>query len=143
MGGTITGNVAASGAGVYSEGTVYLKGTVKVSENMVKDSFNVASNVLLAESGVIKVNGVVSDSSVGVSVKTPKADVKVVELLDGVEDVKLADVLPQFTYEGDEKFKLSETGTLISTAEPPENQTQPRNRNPLRNQRKRRLPVWR
>lgn len=44
---------------------------------MVKDSFNVASNVLLAESGVIKVNGVVSDSSVGVSVKTPKADVKV------------------------------------------------------------------
>ena len=46
MGGTITGNVAASGAGVYSEGTVYLKGTVKVSENMVKDSFNVASNVL-------------------------------------------------------------------------------------------------
>lgn len=120
MGGTITGNVAASGAGVYSEGTVYLKGTVKVSENMVKDSFNVASNVLLAESGVIKVNGVVSDSSVGVSVKTPKADVKVVELLDGVEDVKLADVLPQFTYEGDEKFKLSETGTLISTAEPSE-----------------------
>ncbi|MGI0475836.1 hypothetical protein, partial [Erwinia amylovora] len=40
LGGTITGNAAATGGGIYSEGTVNLKGTVSVTGNTVTDAFS-------------------------------------------------------------------------------------------------------
>lgn len=118
MGGTITGNQATAGGGIYSEGIVNLSGTVTVSDNYKKDAFEVKSNVVLAGNGVIQVTGAVTGSAVGVDVQDAKAGKKVVALAESVTDVELADVLAQISYEGDASLKLGEDGTLISAQEP-------------------------
>ena len=121
MGGTITGNSASSGAGIYSEGTVNVQGTVTVTGNTVVNSMpEAASNVVLDKEGVINVTGAVTDSVIGVAVQEAAAGRTVVKLADGVsEDVKLADALSQITYEGSSDYKIGEDGTLVSNAEEP------------------------
>ena len=121
MGGTITGNSASSGAGIYSEGTVNIQGTVTVTGNTVTNSMpEAASNVVLDKEGVINVTGAVTDSVIGVAVQEAAAGRTVVKLADGVsEDVKLADALSQITYEGSSDYKIGEDGTLVSNAEEP------------------------
>lgn len=121
MGGTITGNAASSGAGIYSEGTVNIQGTVTVTGNTVTNSMpEAASNVVLDKEGVINVTGTVTGSVIGVAVQEAAAGRTVVKLADGVsEDVKLADVLSQITYEGSSDYKIGEDGTLVSNAEEP------------------------
>ncbi len=119
LGGAITGNSASSGGAIYSEGTVNLSGTVSVTGNTVTNSDPEAvSNVVLSKDGVLNVIGTVIDSTIGVAVQEAVAGRTVLQLGDGVTDVKLADVLSQVTYEGDSSLKLGEDGTLISTAEP-------------------------
>ena len=120
LGGTITGNAAATGGGIYSEGTVNLKGTVSVTGNTVTDAFSeTASNVVLDKDGVINVTGAVTDSTIGVAVQEAAAGRTVVKLADSVtEDVKLADVLTQITYEGESSLKIGEDGTLVSATDP-------------------------
>ena len=68
-GGTISGNAAAAGGGIYSEGTVNLQGTVTVTGNGVKDASEVSSNVVLAGDGVLNVAGAMTGSVIGVSVQ--------------------------------------------------------------------------
>ena len=114
LGGSITGNSAAAGGGIYSEGTVSIQGTVNVTGNT-------ADNVVLNGSGVINVTGAVTDDSViGVSVQDAAAGKQVVKLADGITDVKLADVISKITYEGNSDFKIGDDGTLVSTKEEPE-----------------------
>ena len=117
MGGTISGNQAAIGGGIYSEGVLNLQGTIEVSDNYVKDAFEVKSNVVLAGNSVIQVTGAVTGSSVGVQVQDAVAGKKVVTLAEGLADVALADVLAQITYEGDASLKLGEDGILASVQE--------------------------
>ena len=118
LGGTITANSAAAGGAIYSEGTVNIRGTVSVTGNTVTNSFEVASNLVLAKDGVINVSGAVTGSAIGVAVQEANAGRTVVKLGDAVTDVKLADVLSQITYEGDSSLKIGEDGTLVSTTEP-------------------------
>lgn len=110
QGGTVTGNTAALGSGIYSEGAVNVKGTVSVTEN--KDQNDAASNLVLAGEGKINVTGATTGSTIGVQVKDAKAGVSVVGLAEGVTDVTLAEVLPQFTYEG-QTFTIGEDGKLV------------------------------
>lgn len=110
QGGTVTGNTAALGGGIYSEGAVNVKGTVSVTEN--KDQNDAASNLVLAGEGKINVTGATTGSTIGVQVKDAKAGVSVVGLAEGVADVTLAEVLPQFTYEG-QTFTIGEDGKLV------------------------------
>ena len=110
QGGTVTGNTAALGGGIYSEGAVNVKGTVSVTEN--KDQNDAASNLVLAGEGKINVTGATTGSTIGVQVKDAKAGVSVVGLAEGVTDVTLAEVLPQFTYEG-QTFTIGEDGKLV------------------------------
>lgn len=113
LGGSITGNSAAAGGGIYSEGTVNIQGTVNVTENT-------ADNVVLNGNGVINVTGAVTDDSViGVSIQDAAAGKKVVQLADGITDVTLADVISKITYEGNSDFKIGDDGTLVSTKEEP------------------------
>lgn len=113
LGGSITGNSAAVGGGIYSEGTVNIQGTVNVTGNT-------ADNVVLNGSGVINVTGAVTDDSViGVSVQDAAVGKQVVKLADGITDVKLADVISKITYEGNSDFKIGDDGTLVSTKEEP------------------------
>lgn len=113
LGGSITGNSAAAGGGIYSEGTVNIQGTVNVTGNT-------ADNVVLNGKGVINVTGAVTDDSViGVSVQDAAAGKQVVKLADGITDVKLADVISKITYEGNSDFKIGDDGTLVSTKEEP------------------------
>ena len=118
LGGTITANSAAAGGAIYSEGTVNIRGTVSVTGNTVTNSFEVASNLVLAKDGVINVSGAVTGSAIGVAVQEASAGRTVVKLDDAVTDVKLTDVLSQITYEGDSSLKIGEDGTLVSTTEP-------------------------
>ena len=118
LGGTITANSAAAGGAIYSEGTVNIRGTVSVTGNTVTNSFEAASNLVLAKDGVINVSGAVTGSAIGVAVQEANAGRTVVKLGDAVTDVKLADVLSQITYEGDSSLKIGEDGTLVSTTEP-------------------------
>ena len=118
LGGTITANSAAAGGAIYSEGTVNIRGTVSVTGNTVTNSFEAASNLVLAKDGVINVSGAVTDSVIGVAVQEASAGRTVVKLDDAVTDVKLTDVLSQITYEGDSSLKIGEDGTLVSTTEP-------------------------
>ena len=118
LGGTITAYSAAAGGAIYSEGTVNIRGTVSVTGNTVTNSFEVASNLVLAKDGVINVSGAVTGSAIGVAVQEANAGRTVVKLGDAVTDVKLADVLSQITYEGDSSLKIGEDGTLVSTTEP-------------------------
>ena len=135
-GGTISGNAAAAGGGIYSEGTVNLQGTVTVTGNGVKDASEVSSNVVLAGDGVLNVAGAMTGSVIGVSVQDAVAGKTVVALADGVQDVTLADVLTQVTYEGDSSLKLGEDGVLADAAEPTATPkpTRTQNRPPHRNQ---------
>lgn len=110
QGGTITGNTATLGGGIYSESAVNVKGTVSVTEN--KDQNDAASNLVLAGEGKINVTGATTGSTIGVQVKDAKAGVSVVGLAEGVTDVTLAEVLPQFTYEG-QTFTIGEDGKLV------------------------------
>lgn len=113
LGGSITGNSAAAGGGIYSEGTVSIQGTVNVTGNT-------ADNVVLNGNGVINVTGAVTDDFViGVSVQDAAAGKQVVKLADGITDVKLADVISKITYEGNSDFKIGDDGTLVSTKEEP------------------------
>lgn len=113
LGGSITGNSAAAGGGIYSEGTVNIQGTVNVTGNT-------ADNVVLNGSGVINVTGAVTDDSViGVSVQDAAVGKQVVKLADGITDVKLTDVISKITYEGNSDFKIGDDGTLVSTKEEP------------------------
>lgn len=113
LGGSITGNSAAAGGGIYSEGTVNIQGTVNVTGNT-------ADNVVLNGNGVINVTGAVTDDSViGVSVQDAAAGKQVVKLADGITDVKLTDVISKITYEGNSDFKIGDDGTLVSTKEEP------------------------
>lgn len=116
--GTITANSAAAGGAIYSEGTVNIQGTLSVTGNTVTNSFEAASNLVLAKDGVINVSGAVTGSAIGVAVQEANAGRTVVKLGDAVTDVKLADVLSQITYEGDSSLKIGEDGTLVSTTEP-------------------------
>ena len=118
LGGTITANSAAAGGAIYSEGTVNIRGTVSVTGNTVTNSFEAASNLVLAKDGVINVSGAVTGSAIGVAVQEASAGRTVVKLDDAVTDVKLTDVLSQITYEGDSSLKIGEDGTLVSTTEP-------------------------
>ena len=93
LGGTITANSAAAGGAIYSEGTVNIRGTVSVTGNTVTNSFEAASNLVLAKDGVINVSGAVTGSAIGVAVQEANAGRTVVKLGDAVTDVKLADVL--------------------------------------------------
>ena len=99
-------------------GYVYETGTVSVTGNTVTNSFEAASNLVLAKDGVINVSGAVTDSVIGVAVQEASAGRTVVKLDDAVTDVKLTDVLSQITYEGDSSLKIGEDGTLVSTTEP-------------------------
>lgn len=113
LGGSITGNSAAAGGGIYSEGTVNIQGTVNVTGNT-------ADNVVLNGKGVVNVTGAVTDDSViGVSVQDAAAGKQVVKLADGITDEKLADVISKITYEGNSDFKIGDDGTLVSTKEEP------------------------
>lgn len=113
LGGSITGNSAAAGGGIYSEGTLNIQGTVNVTGNT-------ADNVVLNGNGVINVTGAVTDESViGVSIQDAAAGKKVVQLADGITDVTLADVISKITYEGNSDFKIGDDGTLVSTKEEP------------------------
>ena len=116
QGGTVTGNTAALGGGIYSEGAVNVKGTVSVTEN--KDQNDAASNLVLAGEGKINVTGATTDSTIGVQVKDAKAGVSVVGLAEGVTDVTLAEVLPQLTYEG-QTFTIGEDGKLVDSTVTP------------------------
>ena len=126
LGGTITANsttgnggaINNAGGAIYSEGTVNIRGTVSVTGNTVTNSFEAASNLVLAKDGVINVSGAVTGSAIGVAVQEANAGRTVVKLGDAVTDVKLADVLSQITYEGDSSLKIGEDGTLVSTTEP-------------------------
>ena len=117
LGGTITANSAAAGGAIYSEGTVNIRGTVSVTGNTVTNSFEAASNLVLAKDGVINVSGAVTGSAIGVAVQEAKVGKTVVKLGDTVADVTLADVLSQITYEGDSSLKIGEDGTLVSATE--------------------------
>ncbi len=123
MGGTITGNTAAAGGGIYSEGTVNLQGNVSVTENQASNPFKEKSNIVLAGDGVINVTGAVAEtSSVGVSLADEKAGVTVVKLGEGddVKDIKLSDVVKQLTYEGNtDSFKIGDDGVLADNKEEP------------------------
>lgn len=114
IGGTITGNSAASGGAVYSTGLVIVQGTVKVTENKAADNLTENNIVLSGETAVINVAGAMTDSQIGVTVADGAEGVQVVALAPGVEDVKLADVLSQFTYDV-EGFAIDEEGKLKTT----------------------------
>ena len=106
LGGTITANSAAAGGAIYSEGTVNIRGTVSVTGNTVTNSFEAASNLVLAKDGVINVSGAVYRLCHWVLlVQEASAGRTVVKLDDAVTDVKLTDVLSQITYEGDSSLK--------------------------------------
>ncbi|MDO4275959.1 MAG: hypothetical protein Q4D16_20005 [Eubacteriales bacterium] len=113
MGGTITGNTAAQGGAVYSEGVIGIQGTVKVKENKKSDAIT-ESNITLKGAGVINITGALADSELGVAVLEGQEGAPVVQIPDGVEGVDLAAVLAQITYEG-EGFALDENGKLKST----------------------------
>ena len=114
LGGTITANSAAAGGAIYSEGTVNIRGTVSVTGNTITNSFEAASNLVLAKDGVINVSGAVTGSAIGVAVQEANAGRTVVKLgCDAVTDVKHGGVFfLRFTYEGDSSLKIGEDGTL-------------------------------
>ena len=109
LGGTITANSAAAGGAIYSEGTVNIRGTVSVTGNTVTNSFEAASNLVLAKDGVINVSGAVTGSVIGVAVQEAKAGKTVVKLGDTVADVTLADPTEETT-----TFVMPEHDTEIS-----------------------------
>ena len=121
LGGTITGNTADAGAGVYSDGTVNVQGDIRVTGNQKADASG-ESNVFLGENGTVNVTGALSAATVGVDVINPADGRTVVTLFPEVTDTTLADALTQILYEGDTNaYKIdTDTGMLVSTAEPTE-----------------------
>lgn len=113
-GGSITGNQAGNGGGVYSEGTIAVRGTVNVTEN-TKYGDVAANNIVLAGSAVVNVNGALTGSSIGILFQDGAAGTQVVTLGEGVTDVTLADAVKSFTYDSSD-FTIGEDGTLVSTA---------------------------
>ncbi|HIZ23518.1 MAG TPA: hypothetical protein IAA21_12115 [Candidatus Blautia faecigallinarum] len=113
-GGTITGNQAGNGGGVYSEGVIAVRGTVNVSSN-TKYGDVAANNIVLAGGASINVTGALTGSSMGVQVQDGAAGTQVVTLAEDVTDVTLADAVSVFTYDSAD-FTIGEDGTLVSTA---------------------------
>lgn len=113
LGGTITGNQAAEGGALYSEGAVNVAGTVSVTENKKTEGLEENNITLKGENAVITVQGELTNSKVGVDVLEGAEGRKVIALAEGVT-TPLADVLAQFTYNGT-GFTLDENGALKST----------------------------
>ena len=124
-GGSITGNSATEGAGIYSEGTISVKGSVNVSGNQVYGGVE-ENNIALKGAGVITVNDKLEGSKIGVKFLEGKEGTPVIALAEGVTDVTLADVLPVFTYEGTD-FTIDENGLLkaLNTTPTPAPDTEP------------------
>lgn len=113
LGGTITGNQAAEGGALYSEGAVNVAGTVSVTENKKTEGLEENNITLKGENAVITVQGDLTNSKLGVEVLEGAEGRKVVALAEGVT-TPLADVLAQFTYNG-MGFVLDENGALKAT----------------------------
>lgn len=113
LGGTITGNQAAEGGALYSEGAVNVAGTVSVTENKKTEGLEENNIILKGENAVITVQGDLTNSKLGVEVLEGAEGRKVVALAEGVT-TPLADVLAQFTYNG-MGFVLDENGALKAT----------------------------
>lgn len=113
-GGTITGNQAGNGGGVYSDSTIAVRGTVNVSDN-TKYGDVAANNIVLSGSAAVNVTGAVTGSAIGILCENGTAGTQVITLAEGVTDVTLADAVAVFTYNGSD-FTIGSDGTLVSTA---------------------------
>lgn len=111
-GGTITGNQAGNGGGVYSDSTIAVRGTVNVSDN-TKYGDVAANNIVLSGSAAVNVTGAVTGSAIGILCENGTAGTQVITLAEGVTDVTLADAVAAFTYNGS-GFTLGSDGTLVS-----------------------------
>lgn len=117
LGGVITGNQAAEGGAVYSEGTVGVAGTVSVTGNTKTEGLEENNITLKGDAAVINVLGALTGSQLGVNVIEGTDGKQVVTVASGV-GTTLADVLTQITYNGD-GFTLDENGTLKSAETTP------------------------
>lgn len=113
LGGTITGNQAAQGGAVYSEGNVSVQGTVTVTGNIKTEGLEENNITLNGEAAVINATGALTGSNLSFDVLDPAEGRQVVTV--SAEGVTLADVLTQVTYNGDDTFIIDEEGKLKST----------------------------
>ncbi len=129
-GGTITGNsTTGEGGAIFSDSTVYAEGTVTVTGNTGAEG--AVSNIVLANDSsitdpndekavVVSIIDKLEKSTISIQMKNPAAGVPVVCMDSDIEGITLADVLPQFTYEGSGDFSIDETGFLKSQETPEE-----------------------
>ena len=134
IGGNISGNKTdASGAGIYSEGILYVQGSPVVSGNT--DSEGSENNIVLSGTGAgIVVTGAFGDSAdLQVQVAEGTEGTKVISILEHAEGVTMEDALAAITYEG-EGYVLDENGMLkTEEAEEPDDpgNEEPDERDPI------------
>lgn len=119
FGGTISGNQAAQGGAIYSEGAIGVQGSVAVIGNIKTEGLEENNITLKGDAAVINVTGALADSMLGVDVEDPAEGRQVVAIPTEIEGVTMEDVLAQFVYNGDEAFMLDAEGKLASTAVSP------------------------
>lgn len=69
-GGSITGNKAVNGGGVYVDGAMTIGGTALISENSTNASPSSSSNIYLPNDKLIKINGDIDGSTIGITTQT-------------------------------------------------------------------------
>lgn len=103
-------NSSTSGGDIYNGGSLSLNAQVGGAEGAAP------VNVVLSENGSITAGTGFTDSKLKVQVLNPTSGRIVVSAESA--DVKMKDVLSQIEYSGDEDFKISDNGSLVSTVEP-------------------------
>lgn len=102
-------NSSTSGGDIYNGGSMSLNAQVSGADGAAP------VNVVLGENGSITAGSEFANSKLKVQVLNP-ASGRIVVSADSA-DVKMKDVLSQIEYNGDGDFKISDNGTLVSTAE--------------------------
>ena len=121
-GGSITGNTAAlEGGGIYSDFDVYVSGTVNVTGNTAAESLLPSNLVLDCGEGedqlelCVEVENALESSSIGLKVLNPVEGSLLINVASDIGGISASDMISQFTYEGDEAYKINpETGVLES-----------------------------
>lgn len=103
-------NSSTSGGDIYNGGSMSLNAQVSGADGAAP------VNVVLGENGSITAGSGFANSKLKVQVLNP-ASGRIVVSADSA-DVKMKDVLSQIEYNGDGDFKISDNGSLVSTAEP-------------------------
>ena len=79
-GGVVTGNTGSTGAGIYAEGNITIGGTCYILENTANSA---KSNIYLPDNKLIKINGSLEGSKIGITTQTAPSIGNNIRFTDG------------------------------------------------------------